>query len=264
MNNGYVKLHRNLFDSFIFQNEKLLKIFVWCLLKASHKQREVIVGRKTILLKEGEFVFGRHKAAEELNMSPSTIWDYMKLLEKSNVIDIQSNNKYSLINLRKWAIYQGSQNYSDSKYDNTYDNKSTSNKQQIDTNNKDNNLNNEKNEELYLRIVTKLNKTSNKNYRSNALKTMELIDARLNDGFKEEDFYKVIDNKCKDWLNDSRMNKYLRPETLFGNKFENYLNESTTTNTSEIISSNKILYNKPKIEYKEDSLEIMRKQHGLV
>lgn len=53
---------------------------------------------------------------------------------------------------------------------------------------------------------------------------MSLIRARLNEGFVEEDFFKVIDTKCKQWLN-TNMEKFLRPETLFSNKFEGYLNE---------------------------------------
>lgn len=43
-----------------------------------------------------------------------------------------------------------------------------------------------------------------------------------------EDFEKVIDTKTAQWLNDPIMNKFLRPETLFGPKFESYLNEGKT------------------------------------
>ena len=75
-------------------------------------------------------------------------------------------------------------------------------------------------------IVEYLNKKANKNYKHNSDKTRRFIDARLNEGFTLEDFKKVIDNKCRSWLNDERMNQYLRPETLFGTKFESYLNET--------------------------------------
>ena len=78
--------------------------------------------------------------------------------------------------------------------------------------------------EIYSRIIDRLNQSANKNYRSNTSKTIQLIEARLKEGFTEEDFYKVINKKCDEWLNDNCMNKYLRPETLFGTKFESYLN----------------------------------------
>ena len=68
---------------------------------------------------------------------------------------------------------------------------------------------------IYIDIVEYLNKKANKNYKHNSDKTRRFIDARLNEGFTLEDFKKVIDNKCRSWLNDERMNQYLRPETLF-------------------------------------------------
>lgn len=83
-----------------------------------------------------------------------------------------------------------------------------------------------KDKEIYKRIVDYLNKTADKSFKSTTKKTISLIDARLKEGFTEEEFYKVIDNKVLNWLYDDKMNAYLRPETLFGNKFESYLNET--------------------------------------
>ena len=45
-------------------------------------------------------------------------------------------------------------------------------------------------------------------------------------GFSGSDFYTVIDNKVVEWLKDPKWSKYLRPKTLFGSKFESYLNQS--------------------------------------
>lgn len=65
-----------------------------------------------------------------------------------------------------------------------------------------------------------------KNFKSNSKKTKSLINSRIKEGFKVEDFKKVIDIKTSEWLNDKQMAQYLRPETLFGNKFEGYLNQN--------------------------------------
>jgi uncharacterized phage protein (TIGR02220 family) len=73
-------------------------------------------------------------------------------------------------------------------------------------------------------IINYLNEKSKKNFRVSSQKTKDLIKARINEGYTLEDFKKVIDNKCKEWLNDIKWDKYLRPETLFSNKFEGYLN----------------------------------------
>ena len=70
-----------------------------------------------------------------------------------------------------------------------------------------------------------MNKKLGTKYKSTTPKTKQLINARLKEGFNIDDFKKVIDNKYNDWFKDDKMNKYLRPETLFGTKFENYLNQ---------------------------------------
>jgi len=74
-------------------------------------------------------------------------------------------------------------------------------------------------------IINYLNIKTNKNFRSTTANTIKLIKARLNEGYVIDDFKKVIDIKTKEWFN-SDFNKYLRPITLFGGKFEGYLNEN--------------------------------------
>lgn len=78
----------------------------------------------------------------------------------------------------------------------------------------------------YKTIVDYLNQKAGTNYRSTSKKTQRLINARFNDDDATiDDFKKVIDIKVSQWKNDDKMSKYLRPETLFGTKFESYLNE---------------------------------------
>ncbi len=73
-------------------------------------------------------------------------------------------------------------------------------------------------------IISYLNEKTEKNFKVTTKKTQELIQARLNEGFTVDDFKKVIDTKTYKWK-DTEYDKYLRPETLFGTKFESYLNE---------------------------------------
>ena len=82
---------------------------------------------------------------------------------------------------------------------------------------------------IYSSIISYLNEKAHTKYRPSSSKTKTLIKARLNEGFTEDDFKKVIDNKTDEWLN-SDMEKYLRPETLFGTKFESYLNQKSGGN----------------------------------
>ena len=48
---GWIKLHRKLLTSNVFDNEKLLKVWIWCLMKATHKNSDPIVGLKIVKLK---------------------------------------------------------------------------------------------------------------------------------------------------------------------------------------------------------------------
>ena len=83
---------------------------------------------------------------------------------------------------------------------------------------------------IYCQIIDYLNEKANKNYRSNISKNQRLIKARIKENFTVEDFKKVIDIKVREWGKDEKMSKYLRPETLFGTKFESYLNEKEEKN----------------------------------
>jgi len=77
---------------------------------------------------------------------------------------------------------------------------------------------------VYERVITYLNAKLGTNYRFTTKKTQESINARLNENFTADDFKTVIDKKTKEWKG-SDMEQYLRPETLFGTKFESYLNQ---------------------------------------
>lgn len=78
-------------------------------------------------------------------------------------------------------------------------------------------------------VVEYLNQKTGKNFKHTSKVTQRHIRARLAEGFTVSDFKQVIDKKCSDWLRDQKMKEYLRPETLFGTKFESYLNSKSTT-----------------------------------
>jgi uncharacterized phage protein (TIGR02220 family) len=73
-------------------------------------------------------------------------------------------------------------------------------------------------------IIHYLNKTTMSNFKDSTASTIKHINARWKEGFKLEDFIAVINWKSEQWLRDDKFFQYLRPETLFGTKFESYLN----------------------------------------
>lgn len=90
-------------------------------------------------------------------------------------------------------------------------------------NNKPNSKTSNNNKEIYKSVIDRLNEKAGTNYRASSKATQSHINARLAEGYTLEDFFAVIDKKCAEWRG-GEMEKYLRPETLFGSKFENYLN----------------------------------------
>lgn len=101
---------------------------------------------------------------------------------------------------------------------------------------KDNNIKDDikdiNNEKPYKEICDYLNGKAKTSYRSTTNTTRKRINARFADGFTLDDFKTVIDKKCKDWLG-GEMESYLIPETLFGTKFESYLNQNIITNQKQ-------------------------------
>ena len=213
---GWIKLHRKITDSAVFDNEKILKVFIYCLTSASHKDHDQLVGNQIVHLKPGQFIFGRKAWSERLKIKERTLYDYMKTLESLQIININSNNKFSVVTVVNWGVYQ----LQDESNQQQTNNKPTTNQQQTNTNKNVKNEKNEKNKD----IVAYLNQKADKEFKHTTKKTQSFINARLEEGFTVDDFKKVIDIKCSEWKN-SDMNKYLRPETLFSTKFESYLNQ---------------------------------------
>lgn len=82
-------------------------------------------------------------------------------------------------------------------------------------------------------IIDYLNQKTGKHFRKSIANTARNINARIKEGFTVDDFKSVIDKKVIEWGKDERMKQYLRPQTLFGTKFESYLNQDLVEHKSQ-------------------------------
>lgn len=112
-NAGHIKLYRGILDSQVFAHPTALKIWVWCLLKASYKDRFVTLkvgkGDTIVKISSGQFIFGRMKAEEELGIDGSTIYKWMQKFASEAfecMISLDSNSQYTIITINKWSEYQ--------------------------------------------------------------------------------------------------------------------------------------------------------------
>lgn len=96
-------------------------------------------------------------------------------------------------------------------------------------------------------IIDYLNQKTGKHFRKSITNTTRAINARIKEGFTVDDFKSVINKKVIEWGKDERMKQYLRPQTLFGTKFESYLNQDlvehkTQTDKAIDVAKNVIEY----------------------
>jgi len=134
---GWISLHRKLLDNPIFSNYKLLQTFIYCLLKASHADREQLVGDDLVTIKTGQLVTGRKAISKATKLSEQNVRTALNRLEKLGILTIKPTNKYSIITVVAWDLHQQTNQQTTSS-------QPTSN-QQVTTNNNYNNVNNSNN-----------------------------------------------------------------------------------------------------------------------
>lgn len=112
----------------------------------------------------------------------------------------------------------------------------------------------------YTEIIDYLNKKAGRRFNVKTSSHRRLIRARFNEGFTLEDFKTVIDKKVNDWGDDGEMQKYLRPETLFGSKFDGYLNQSSIPKKTNFELENRFLNAEQKNGWLDEAIDRSRKR----
>lgn len=99
---NWVRLYRKLIESAVFADAELLKVFVWCLLKANYRARQML----ETTVGPGQFIFGRKAAARELGMAESSVRNRMSRLKKLEILDIKVDSTFSVVTICNWRTYQ--------------------------------------------------------------------------------------------------------------------------------------------------------------
>jgi hypothetical protein len=107
---GYFLFWRDWFNDTIFADAEMWRLFTWCVSRANHAERLVPLPiRRTyqyVLVKPGEFIFGKKSSARELGWKVTTIYDRMKKLEKLGHITLRPDPNYTLVTLCDWLKWQ--------------------------------------------------------------------------------------------------------------------------------------------------------------
>lgn len=129
-------------DESFYKRSEYFHLFAHSVMKANHKDKEILVDGKTMLIKRGQFLTSRKKLAEETGINESNIQRILKFLENERHIEQQTTNKYRLITVLKYNKYQNPERPCEQQDEQQLNSKRTASEQQLNTTNKDNNGNN--------------------------------------------------------------------------------------------------------------------------
>lgn len=244
---GWIKLHREIANWRWATSPNHLILFLQILIRANFKPTH---WRKE-LIQPGQLLTGRKQLSSWTGLSEMQIRTALRDLQSTQELTIKTTKNYSIITILNWDKYQG-----DTEQDNHQNNQQITNKQptdnqQITTSKNANNAKNVKNAKNNIiscefeqnltevktssvaqNVLTLLNTACSSHFRP-VKSNMTFINARLNEGYKFEDFKSVVEHKQATWGNDAKMSAYLRPSTLFGTKFDSYLQESKNPFTAK-------------------------------
>lgn len=187
----------------------------------------------------GKFFMSNAEMAKRLRVSQSTVKNYLDLLEERGYIVrkiIYKENSKQIVGREitlgqsaglGWGnVLTQSRPTAKPRVGQPTDHKKNNIKEQKNRTDKD--IGQAEPDDIpYKEIIAYLNKKTGRDYKPAAAKNKKPIHARWQEGYRLQDFKKVIDNKCFSWGNDPKMSQYLRPETIFGPKFDGYLNENS-------------------------------------
>lgn len=186
----------------------------------------------------GKFFMSNAEMAKRLRVSQSTVKNYLDLLEERGYIVrkiIYKENSKQIVGreitlgqsaVLGWgnALTEG-RSIAKPRVGQPTDHKKNSIREQYKRTDKD--IGQAEPDDIpYKEIIDYLNKKTGRRFPATAKRNREPIHARWREGYRLEDFKRVIDNKCFSWANSPKMSPFLRPKTLFGPKFVDYLNEN--------------------------------------
>ncbi len=180
-------------------------------------------------LKDGYFYSTIENVKESTTLSDKRQRSALTALKDAGIVDIKlaglPAKRYIRINEKQLASILLNNDSENGETSSAKTEELDAPKQQTN-NNKDNN-NKNSNKEIYIAVLDYLNEKAGTGYKASSKASQQHINARLAEGFTLDDFKLVIDKKCAEWMG-GEFEKYLRPSTLFGSKFENYLNGKQT------------------------------------
>tara|TARA_R110000787_G_scaffold269388_1_gene376190 strand:+ start:688 stop:1443 length:756 start_codon:yes stop_codon:yes gene_type:complete len=234
---GWIKTHRSKLQWEWFTDYKTAHLFEYILLCASHNEYKWR-GTKFVA---GQLPFGLTKASSESGLSVQSIRTSLSKLEATGEIARESSNQGTVITVIKWKEYQIEDSTPTSKSTGKITSKQQASNKQSTTTKNVKNVKNDKNNisienKQIKEIIDLTNNILCKKFKHTSKESRNVILARLKENYTIKDFEYVARVKKQDWDGDEKMRKFLQPSTLFGNKFDKYLNQELVKTREDIES----------------------------
>ena len=106
---GYIKLHRQIQDCWIWDSGKFDKRSAWIdlLMLANHRDKKFMFNGKPVVITRGQFMTSIRKLAVRWEWSTSTVFEFLKILEDDNMIKKESDSHRTLLTIINYEVYQG-------------------------------------------------------------------------------------------------------------------------------------------------------------
>lgn len=141
-NNGWIKLHRKLWDNPRSKDPEWVAVWIYLLNLATHKEYDVVFKGQRIKLYPGQLITGRLSLAKKTGVDTNKVTRILETLKSEQQIEQQASNKNRLITIKNWHFYQSGEQQNEQQVNN---NRTTS-EQQVNTNKKYKNIKNDKND----------------------------------------------------------------------------------------------------------------------
>ncbi len=240
---GHIKLYRKFLDWQWYKDINTSRLFLHMLLKANWKPRQ----HMGVDVPRGSLSSTYEELAKETGLSIKNVRTAVKRLENGGEVAVKRHQKFTVFSIKNYDKYQSSGSQTADERQSDGSQAAVPIKEERE---ESNNINNNKNHNVspptsgghpaypYEDIVDYLNLKAGTKFRQSSEDTRKHIRARINDGYTIDDFKAVIDKKVSEWKGTDR-EIYLRPSTLFGTKFESYLNQKRTVSAKPTPAPNR-------------------------
>lgn len=231
MNQGYIKLHRQIMECSIWDIEEVYdkrSAWVELLLLANHKDKKTLFNNEMITIKRGQHLTSIRKLAERWGWSRGKVDRFLRLLENEQMVDTKRATNNILINIVNYNVYQYTEDDRRATDGHETDHRRATDEPQTDTNNNDKNVKNEK-KDIYNASFEEFWKIYAK--KKDKGRAYECYKARLANGFSEAEMLEA----CKNYMAECKKNdtplKYIKDAKTFlgvNTPFVDYLPKKDT------------------------------------